>query len=368
MHLYAETKTLSAGISAVIKALSAKPALPVLEGIYFEASEKGLLLRCTDLLLQIECTIPASVEEEGEFVLAGRFFSDLVRSLPGDTVELTQHGSTIEIVSGRSNCSVQCIEEDEYPEMPFHDESFRITLPQERLKNMISRTVFSTSQEDSKPILTGVLMELTMDALTFVALDGYRLAMCKAPQTTAAGEKEAIVPAKSLIEIGRFLQDTDDPATLTFTGTHVLLDMEHTRVTARLLDGEFIKYKQILPTDHATRVRINRMEMLDSLNRAMLLAREGNNNLVRLNIADEMIKITANNAKGKINEETSAEINGADIEIAFNARYFVDVLKVLDDEYLYMDMSNNVSPCVIRPIQGDAFYYLVLPVRIFTQQ
>ncbi|MDD3919992.1 MAG: DNA polymerase III subunit beta, partial [Eubacteriales bacterium] len=130
----------------------------------------------------------------------------------------------------------------------------------------------------------------------------------------------------------------------------------------------FIKYKQILPTDHATRVRINRMEMLDSLNRAMLLAREGNNNLVRLNIADEMIKITANNAKGKINEETSAEINGADIEIAFNARYFVDVLKVLDDEYLYMDMSNNVSPCVIRPIQGDAFYYLVLPVRIFTQQ
>lgn len=368
MHLYVETKSLTAGISAVNKALSSKPALPVLEGIYFHASSEGLQLRCTDLLLQIECTIPATVEEEGEFVLSGRFFSDLVRSLPGETVELKQSGGSIDISSGRSHCSIQCIDEDEYPEMPFRDEAFQITLPQRRLRDMINRTVFSTSTEESKPILSGVLMELTSDALTFVALDGYRLAMCKAPQQTAAGEREAIVPAKSLMEIGRFLQDTEDSVSLIFTGTHVLLDMEHTRIMARLLDGDFIKYKQILPADHATRVRINRLEMLDSLNRAMLLAREGNNNLVRLNIADEKIQITANNAKGRINEETYVEINGADIEIAFNARYFVDVLKVLDDEYLYMDMSNNVSPCVIRPIQGEAFYYLVLPVRIFTQQ
>ncbi len=367
MKFTLDTKTLNAGLAAVVKALSSRPALPILEGVYVEATQEGVLLKCSDLALQIECLLPATVEQEGKTVAPGRLFSEMARKLPEETVELELNGKALQLVCGRAKTSMQCMEPEDFPDMPFVGEQYSISLPQNKLKDMIRQTVFSTAQEESKPILTGVLMELNEDALTLVALDGFRLALRRAALAQDTGkQKEAVVPAKSLNEIARTLQDTEDPVQLVFTNTHVLLDLGHTRVTARLLDGDFIRYKQILPADHVTRVRVNRQELLESIDRAMLLAREGNNNLVRFSISIDRLKLFANSAIGSIDENIAIELNGDDIEIAFNARYFSDVLKVLDDEYVYLDMNNNVSPCVVRPIQGDAFYYLILPVRIFT--
>ncbi len=368
MKFTLDSKTMNAGISTVIKALSSRPSLPILEGVYIETVEQGVLLKCSDLTLQIECILPANVEEEGSTVAPGRLFCEMARKLPDQDVEFELVGAkTLNMVCGRAKTSMQCANPAEFPDMTFTGDQYAISLPQKELRDMIRQTVFSTAQEDSKPILTGVLIELNEDTLSLVALDGFRLALRRTVlKMSGEGEKEAVVPAKSINEIARILTDSDETVQLSFTKTHVQMDLGHTRVMARLLDGNFIRYRQILPTTQNTRVRVSRVELLESIERAMLLAREGNNNLVRFSIALGHLQLTANSSIGSIDENISVEINGNDIEIAFNARYFSDVLKVLEDEYIYLDMNNNVSPCVVRSIQGDGFYYLILPVRIFS--
>jgi DNA polymerase-3 subunit beta len=198
-----------------------------------------------------------------------------------------------------------------------------------------------------------------------VALDGYRLALRKESLSAPCGESSVVVPAKSLAEISRILLDTDETVEIMITKTHLVLDMGCTRMTTRLLEGEYIKYKQILPTDHKTRVRLNRQELATSVERASLMAREGKSNLVKLSFSMDTLTITANNELGKINEEVGIDLSGSELDIAFNAKYFTDVLRTLDDEEIYLDMNSNISPCVVRPVQGDKFYYLILPVRLF---
>lgn len=366
MHFYIETKSLNAGLATVNKALSAHPVMNILEGIYLQCTDNTILLRCSDLSLQIECMLHASVEEPGEIVLPGRLFSEMMRKMPEDTMEFRLEDNTAHLKCGRARFSMQCMNPDEYPLMSFQGPHLSIQVSQCALKNMIRKTVFATAQDESKPILTGVLLQTDETGLTLVALDGYRLARTKAPLSRAYEMNEAVVPAKSINEIARTLTDSDESIDLIFTNTHVMLDMKHTKITARLLDGEFVRYNQMLPKEHMTRVRINRAALFESIERAMLMAREGNNNLVRFRIDQETLVINSNSAIGKIDEEIPIHCDGGDMEIAFNAKYFSDVLKVLEEEELFLDFKNNISPCVVHPIQGEAYYYLILPVRILS--
>jgi len=365
MKLIMDVRTLNAGIATVVKSLSSKPAIPVLEGIYLSASAEGLRLRCSDLSLQIETVVEATVEEEGKTVVPGRIFAEMCRKLQDGTVDIRLDGRTMLLKSGRVRTTLQCADAKDYPDMAVVGKTTSLTLPQGAFKDMVRQTVFATAQEETKPILTGVLCEMDGSEFTTVALDGFRLALRRFPVEGSYEHKEAVVPSKSFVEIARTLPDDEAPVEVQFSSTHLLIDMGYTRIISRLLDGDFIRYKSILPTEHATRVRVNRNELLDSIDRAMLLAREGNNNLVRFSVTEDSIKLFANSALGRIDEEVPIHLNGDPIEIAFNARYFCDVLKVLDEEEVFLDMNNNVSPCVVRPVQGDAYYYLILPVRIF---
>ncbi|MDL2258758.1 DNA polymerase III subunit beta [Eubacteriales bacterium OttesenSCG-928-K08] len=366
MKLSVDIKTLNSGLATVIKSLSSKPTMPVLEGIYMEATNEGLLLRCSDLSLQIDCLIPAIVEEEGCAVLPGKLFAEFCRKLNGELVDMQLDARKMSIKAGRARTQLQCHDPKEFPYMEVNKEINSLQIPQNVLKEMIRQCVFATATEDSKPILTGVLCEFKEDLFSLVALDGFRLAIRKYALRSKMEEHEAVVPSKSFVEISRTLIDSDEKVKVVFSHTHLLVDMGHTKIVSRLLEGDFIKYRGILPTDHITRVRVNREELLESIDRAMLLAREGSNNLVRFNVEAELMRIFANSPVGRLEEEVPVHLNGDPLEIAFNARYFNDVLKTLTDEEIYLDMNNNVSPCVVRPTQGDAYYYLILPVRIFS--
>lgn len=366
MRVSVDLKTLQAGIATVVKSLSSRPSLPILEGIYVEASSKGLLLRCSDLTLQIESLIEANVEEEGAVVLPGRLFSEMMRRISAETVSLQTEGKAVLIEAGRSKTSLQYNEAQEFPDMSEGEEPVRVRLPQDLLKEMIRQSVFAAAQEETKPILTGVLCEIEDSSFRMVALDGFRLALKRATVKGNYARIEAVVPAKSMMEISRTLLDTDDEIEISFSKTHFSLDLQHTRVISRLLDGDYIKYDSILPKEHTSRIRINREELLNSIERATLLAREGNNNLVKFTVQEKMLLVSANSALGRMEEEIEIDLNGEPLEIAFNARYFSDALKTIAEEEIYLDMINNVSPCVVRPIQGESYYYLILPVRIFS--
>jgi len=211
------------------------------------------------------------------------------------------------------------------------------------------------------------MMEFSEGGATLVALDGYRLALRREDTEAFSGSaSNMIIPARSLLEIARILPEEGEAVKMLFSRTHIMTDIGSTNITARLMEGEFIKYKQILPDSHITRVRVNRKELMDGIDRVALMARESKSNLIKFTIANSLINITANSEIGRSVEDVEASIMGGDIEIAFNARYFTDVLRVLDEDEIYLDMTNNISPCVVRPVQGEGFYYLILPVRIFS--
>lgn len=367
MRFFVDTNELNAGISTVIKALPARTTVSILEGIYMKAADNTLLLRCSDLNIQIETVVAATVEEEGAIVLPGRLFSEMVKKFTGEMTSFDIKKSTASIESGRFKTTLQGENGADFHTMSSIKSELAVTMKPDALKRMVRGCIFAAAQDDSKPVLTGALMEVDNNGATLVALDGYRLALRREAMEGSVGNPSSmIIPARSLVEIARILPDAGENIKMVFSRTHVMTDIGQTNITARLMEGEFIKYKQILPESHVTRVRISRKELMEGIDRVALMARESKSNLIKFTIANSNINITANSEIGRSSEDIEANIMGGDIEIAFNARYFMDVLRVLDDEEIFIDMINNISPCVVRPVQGESFYYLILPVRIFS--
>ncbi len=365
MHFYIDSKELTQGVHSVIKALPVRTTMPILEGILLEATKDGIKLKCSDLMLQKECLLPATVEEEGFAIVPGKLFSEIVRKLPESIAEVSLNGKALDISCGRAKSTLQCIEAtEEFPEMRFSGETFTVKMDHADCRDMINQTVFATAQDDSKPILTGVLMELG-EEITIVATDAFQFAKRSMPLKSPVPERSIVIPGKSMAEISRMMDETQEDVELTFTKTHVSVNIKHSRLVARLLDGDYIKYRNILPKDHTTRVMIDKAELTESIDRAQLMAREGNNNIV-MKFHDNKLTISANSFIGKINEEMDAQINGEDIDIAFNPRFFMNVLKNIPDEKVYLDFTTSISPCVIRPAKTEGFYYLIVPVRIYS--
>lgn len=366
MRFMIDSQALTAGVLSVIKALPVRTSMQILEGVHLSAEDNVLRLKCSDLMLEKECRLPAVVEEAGKAIVPAKLFAEVVRRLPNETAEIVVSGKSVEISCGRVQMSLQTIDYEEFPEMRFSGETFTVRMDREECRNLILETVFATAQDDSKPILTGVLLELG-EEIKAVATDAYQFAMRTVPLEHPTPEKTVVIPGRSLLEVARMMDETEEDVDLTFTRTHIKVDVGHTMLTARLLDGDYIAYRQILPKEYKTRALINRTELMEAIDRAQLMAREGNNNII-MRFGGGKLTINANSFVGKISEEVDAQIVGDDIEIAFNPRYCMNVLKNIHDETVYFDMITGISPCVVRPVQGNRYYYLIVPVRIFTQR
>ena len=364
MKVYMNTQELNAGVSDVVRALSQKSVIPILEGICFLAEDSAVTLICTDMSLRIETRIAAGVTEEGCVIIPGRLFAEIVRRLPEETVELETQDNKIVIKSGRSRSTLQISSAQDYPAMPEIGDPTEISISQNAFRNMIRQTIFATTQDDTKPMLNGILLEAEANILKLVALDGFSLALRREPCNYAGSCSKAIVPTKSLSEISRMMLDSNEPIKLVISKTHIAIDLEHTKIVSRLLDVNFINYDSILTKTFKTRVRVKRAELLEIIERASLISRENKGNAIRMKFGGDMLKISAVSELGSVNEELPVEIDGDSIEIAFNARFMSDVFKSLEDEEVYMNMINRISQCVICPIEGDAYQYVVLPMRI----
>ncbi len=366
MRFTVDTNEMNEAVSVVTKAMPAHSSLPILEGIYIYAGNGNLYMKCSDLSLQIETEIPAMVEEEGCAVLPGKLCFDLLRRLNGESISFDSEKNSLKIKSGRVRSSLQIMPAEEYPEMVRVNDEFSAEIEQGILKSMIRQTSFSVSYDESKPILNGVLLKFTEDKkLTMVALDGFRLAMRTEKIDNCTGEKSVIIPIRALQEISNILLNDEEKIKLTFSSTHLMLNIGTTKLISRLLDGEYVNYSGILPKNFATKVSVNVSELRDSAERALLMARESKSNLIKLSFSHDTLSITANSEKGSINDEIEINLVGKEFDIAFNAKYILDIMKVLDEETVYLNMNNSVTPCVITPTDGDKFYYMVLPVRLF---
>lgn len=366
MQIICDGLDLSEAVLKVSKAVANKTTNPILEGIKLVAEEDTLTLSATDTELSIEKKIKAEVKVEGETVVPGKFFTEFIKKLSNEKIELELgEKNQLKIKYMDSESFIQCFVTNEYPGFNKIESKNLFEITNANFKSLINKSIFSVAVDDSRPILKGTLLEVGAKQVKAVALDGYRLAMVTKPLKNSTINGGVIVPARSLSEISKLLDDSDDVVTVFVDSKYIMVDMGDTKIISRVLEGEFLNYKQIIATEFATEAVINKEQLTNALERASLLSKVGQNNLVKFDIKENSLTLTSNSEIGNIKENINISTTGKDIFIAFNARYFMEAFRTTNEEFVKVKFNSPSNPCVVVPADGSEEYlYLILPVRI----
>ncbi len=368
MKFSCSQQNLTKALNIVSKAVTARTTIPILKGILLRVDENGeLTMAASDLDLSIENKIEVENYEPGEVVVQAKLFSDIIRKLPNSQVSIELNQENIIIKCASSEFNILGLSSEEFPNINIDiDSKERIAFDKEILKDMIRKTSFAASIDESRGVLTGVLIEIKERKLNMVALDGFRMAVTR-ENIINKKEQNIIIPAKIINEISKIITENENDlqdVDLYINEKRAIFLIGDTKVVLRLLEGEFVNYKNILPKDSKCRVVVNREDLLESIERASLLAKVGKNNLIKLDIKDGNMEVTSKSEDGNVKEEVIISKEGDDLIIGFNSKYMIDALKSIDDESITMNFNTSISPCLLKPISGEEYEYLVLPVRI----
>ncbi len=368
MKLTCSNRDLLNGVNTVLKAVSTRTTLPILECILLQATTDGFKLISNDLELGIESNVKAKITETGTVALKARMFSEIVKKLPDNKVKITvDEKSYTTIKCEKSKFKISGQSGEEFLQLPNVPKEKGIRISQFKLKEMIRQTIFSVALEEIRPILTGELMEFKDNELNMVSLDVHRLSIRKMDFESSLDNMMVVVPGKTLSEINKILDaDDEKDVQIYFTDKHILFELDDSIIVSRLLEGDFPKYEQFFSKDYDTLVKINKQELFMSIDRAALISRESKKNPIKIAIKDNSMVITSNTEVGDVYEEIDIEKEGNPLEIAFNPKYFMDALKVIDNDYIHLQFTNPHSPCIILPEDGDDYKYLIVPIRIRT--
>jgi DNA polymerase-3 subunit beta len=359
---------LADAVGKVIKAVSPRTVNPILECIKIKAEADELVLTATDLELTIEKRVRADIEIEGTAVVPGKFLADYIRRMNEDQISLSLSERKILTLRYRDAIGeIRCFNEDEYPVIKTLENADSFCIQSGVLKDLIAKTIFSVASDDARPILKGCLLEVDASekTITGVALDGYRMATCQKPIIDAAAPLSVIVPARSLNELHKLLEAGDEKIGIFRQRTSIMAVIGDTKVFTRLLDGEYLNYKQIIPADFSTEITVNKKQFEAALERASLVSRTDKNNLVKLDVQEKYLNISADSEIGKAEEKVSLSLSGKEIVLVFNVRYFLEALREITDDFVKIRFTRPESPCVINSANPDSEYlYLFLPIRV----
>lgn len=352
-------------LQVAVKALPARTTNPILEGVLIDASDGEITLTCSDERITIVTRFPAEIEVPGRGVVPGKLFNEVVRRLSeGDvTIAMNDHFMfTVRGSGSRTNIAGQ--DPDLYPKLPRLDDVREVSLPQDMLKDMIQKTEFAIAVDDMREVLNGCLLEIENGNINMVALDGFRLAIRKEKCSELGEPIAAIIPGRAVGDIGKLLSDDPEAfANLSFGGNKLHIRLEQTDIYVILVEGSFVKYRQIIPKDFATTVVVDLEPLRKGIDRAALIAREGNNNLLILKIADGEMAIESHSQIGDVFEKLDVQQEGGNVNIAFNVKYLTDVVRYVDAEQVRLHLNSPIHPCIITPEGDDNYLHLVLPVR-----
>ncbi|MEW9111133.1 DNA polymerase III subunit beta [Cytobacillus gottheilii] len=365
-------------VQDVMKAVPSRTTIPILTGIKLVANEEGVALTGSDSDISIESFIPAQENDQevveiiqpGAIVLQAKFFSEIVKKLPTDLVEIRveNHLQTV-IRSGNSEFNLNGLDAEEYPHLPQIEEENIFKIPTDLLKAMIRQTVFAVSTSETRPILTGVNWKVEDGELICIATDSHRLALRKARIETIADDSyNVVIPGKSLNELSKILDDQNEPVEIVITENQVLFKAENLLFFSRLLEGNYPDTSRLIPTDSKTEVVVQTKEFLQAIDRASLLAREGRNNVVKFSIIENnVVEISSNTPEiGNVVEEVqSSSIEGEDLKISFSAKFMMDALKTLEGTDINISFTGAMRPFIIKPLNDDSILQLILPVRTY---
>ena len=366
MKFTCEKALLVAAVSTASRTVSPKSTIPCLEGILLRA---GIGVQVTGFNLETGITVKlaADVREAGICVMPARLFFDIVRKLPDEELEITVDDKLqVSITGGASTFHITAMDAEDYPELPDVNSEKGIQMPQSALREMIGGTIFSVSENQARPIHTGCLIEVSDETITMVAVDSFRLARRTWHSEEPIGrELKFVVPATGLREVEKILADTDEPMTFTLGEKHILFEIGDATLVCRVLEGEFIDWRRVVPTKNETILTANVSELMASIERVSLIVSEKIKSPVRCVFGENTADFRTVNTIGSAHDVCSVAGNGGELEIGFNCRYLLDALRAVPTEEVTLELQNGLSPIVFTPVdEKKDFAYMVLPVRL----
>lgn len=364
MKLVCSKANLLHGVNIVSKAVPTRTTMAILECILIDASTNEIKLMANDMELGIETRIEGDIVERGIIALDAKIFSEIVRKLPDNDVTIETDASFKTVITcEKAKFNIIGKSGDDFSYIPYIERNEAISISQFTLKEVIRQTIFSIADNENNKLMGGELFELNENQLRVVSLDGHRISIRKIELKENYGSKKVVVPGKTLQEISKIVNGTVDEDVMIFIAdNHIIFEFDRTTVVSRLIEGEYFKIDQMLSSDYETKVKINKRELLDCIDRATLLVKEGDKKPIIMNITDGNMELKINSFIGSMNEEIDINKEGKDILIGFNPKFFIDALRVIDEEDVSLYMVNPKAPCFIKDDDGR-YTYMILPVN-----
>ena len=367
MRFTCEKNTLLQGLNIAGRTVAQKSSLSAIEGILCRAGSTGLSLTGYNMETAITYQITADVADDGECVLPARLFSDIIRRLPeGSVTVVVDDNFRVSIRSGYSSFTISAESADEYPDLPDVSTGHAIRIPQNKLKELISGTIFAVSENQGRPIHTGVKFEVTNDSITTIAVDGFRLARrTYHPEKETGREMNFVVPSPGLKEVEKIVSDIEEQALFTLGPKHILFQIGKATLVCRLLEGEFLDWRRVVPTNCPIKLVASVSDLASSVERVGLIVSEKYKSPVRCVFGNNELLMRTNTTIGAAEDKCSFAGDGKELEIGFNVRYLADALRVIPSDEVTLELTNGLSPIVLTPADDKHdFAYMVLPVRI----
>ena len=360
-----EKTLLQQAVSTVSRAVAAKSSIPALEGVLLEGDTQ-LTLSGYNMQTGIRTAIPAEIHQEGRIVLNARLFGEMIRRLPDDIVVFSADEKyVVKLVCGDASFELPGLSADDYPEMPTVDDEFSVSIQQRTMKAMINQTSFAVSVNEARPIHTGALFEISDKGLTMVAVDGFRLAFRREKlEKLEGGAFSFVCPGSALSEVKSICGDTEDLVTVTLGKRHILFEIGDTQLICRRLEGEFLDYKNAIPRKNPIQIVAETKALIESIDRVSVVISDKLKSPVRCVIGEDTVKLFCTTTMGRATDQISAEISGDQLEIGFNNKYLLDALRAAETDEVRLQLGGPISPMLVLPKEGDAFSFLVLPVRL----
>ena len=370
MKLICEKDNILKALNSVTKAVATKTTMPILEGILIQTNDNEVKFTTYDLEIGIEYVTNCEVKEQGATVVNAIMFSEIIRRLPDSEIKITLDEKNLLVIECEGSLyKLATMNPDEFPELPQINIENSIEMEQNSLKDMIRKTIFAVSTEENRPIFTGCLFEIKNNKLNVVAVDGFRLAWKSKFLQNKINDFSAVIPGRTLNEINKIMIDSYDTIKIGVAKNQALFEMENCKIVTRLLDGEFLNYSSVIPENWETRIRVDKNTIQNCFERISLISSSSiekeKKYPVKVNVDIGKVTISCTNQTGDAKEEMYVTTEGKNLEAGFNPKYFLDALRNIDDQEVFIDFGTSISPCIIRPVEeGGDYIYMVLPIRM----
>ena len=358
-------------LNSVVKGVASKTTMPILEGILIQTNDNEIKLTTYDLEIGIEYIMECEIKEQGSTVVNAIMFSEIIRKLPDTEIYISLNDKNLlEIECEGSLYKLATMNPEEFPELPKIEIENSIEVDQNVLKNMIRKTIFAVSSEENRPIFTGCLFEIENNKLNLVAVDGFRLALRSIYLNKQTNNFSAVIPGKTLNEVNKIISDSFEPVKIGVSKNQALFEMDNCKIVTRILDGEFLNYKNVIPSNWETRIRVNKNSIQNSFERISLISASAiekeKKYPVKVQVDIGKVIISCTNQTGDAKEELFVSTEGKNLEAGFNPKYFLDSLKAVEDEEVFIEFGTSISPCLIKSVENND--YLVQSCFLFTKR